>query len=482
MKWIVNALGKLNWGERAPVALLLFVTTVMASSAQTLTTLAVFNGTNGAEPEAPLVQGFNGKLYGVTTVGGTYNQGAVFNITTAGKLTTLYNFCSQVNCADGSFPVWLIQATNGDFYGATTEGGSGNPDGPCGSSCGTLFKITPAGKLTTIYSFCAEANCPDGSRPTGLIQATNGDFYGIASSGANNAGIVFKFASGALTTLYNFCSQTNCADGAGPVGSLVQGTDGNFYGTTVGGGTDDQGTVFRITPGGSLTTLCSVDGYPYAGLVQATNGNFYGTTQSGEIFKCTPGGTLTYMANVGGYPYAGLIQATDGNFYGTTFAGGTNSICQYGCGTIYKMTPPPHVAVTTLYNFCSQTNCTDGYAPYAGLVQDTNGSLYGVTVAGGATLSNSYGTVFSLGVGLGPFVETRPTSGKVGATIQILGTNLAGATSVTFNGTPASPFTVNPTNSAITTTVPTGATTGKVQVILPGGVTLSSNVPFRVRP
>jgi uncharacterized repeat protein (TIGR03803 family) len=129
-----------------------------------------------------------------------------------------------------------------------------------------------------------------------------------------------------------------------------------------------------------------------------------------------------------------------------------------------------------LHSFCLQNNCTDGANPLAGLVQDTNGIFYGTTAYGGA---NGDGTVFSLSVGLGPFVKTNPTSGKVGKAVKILGTNLTGSTSVTFNGTAAT-FTVK-SKSEITTTVPTGATTGTVQVVTPGG-TLSSNVPFRVTP
>jgi hypothetical protein len=134
--------------------------------------------------------------------------------------------------------------------------------------------------------------------------------------------------------------------------------------------------------------------------------------------------------------------------------------------------------LTTLYSFCSQTGCPDGIVPYAGLAQATNGALYGTTAYGGANANGGDGTVFSLSVGLGPFVEMQPTSGKVGATVKILGTNLTGATSVSFNGTAAA-FTVNSSGSAISTTVPAGASSGKVQVVTPIG-TLSSNVPFRV--
>jgi uncharacterized repeat protein (TIGR03803 family) len=191
----------------------------------------------------------------------------------------------------------------------------------------------------------------------------------------------------------------------------------------------------------------------------------------------TPAGTVTTLYNVrsesgcpdGNYLYASLIQATDGNLYGIMETDGAN-----GYGTIFKITLSG--TLTTLYSFCSQSGCTDGEYPAAGLVQDTNGNLYGTTADGGA---NGYGTVFSLSVGLGPFVEPQNTSGKVGAAVKILGTSLAGATSVTFNGTPAS-FTVS-SSTFITATVPSGATTGTVEVVTPSG-TLSSNVPFRVTP
>ncbi len=165
--------------------------------------------------------------------------------------------------------------------------------------------------------------------------------------------------------------------------------------------------------------------------------------------------------------YAGLVQATNRDSYATTAGGGAN-----GGGTVFRITPSG--TLTTLYSFCSQSGCTDGAGPYAGLVQATNGDLYGTTWYGGA---KGDGTVFSLSVGLGPFVKTRPPFGKVGAAVKILGTNLTGATSVSFNGT-AAKFTVV-SRYLNTTTVPAGATSGKIQVVTPSR-TLSSNVPFRV--
>ena len=404
---------------------------------QGLTTLLSFDGTNGEFPTAKLLQAANGDFYGTTDAGGANGVGTVFKITPGGLVTTLYSFCSQSGCTDGEYPKGgLVQATNGDFYGTTAAGGA--------SGSGTVFKITPSGKLTRLYSFCSQSNCTDGGGPyAGLVQATNGDFYGTTDGfGANgNYGTIFKITpGGTLTTLYSFCGQSGCTDGEYTYAGLVQAANGDFYGTTSQGGAGSNcpytwgcGTVFKITPGGTLTTLHRFNG---------TDGY-------------EPGGPL--------------VQASDGNLYGITYADGAN-----GRGTVFKITPGG--TLTTLYSFCGQSGCTDGEFPWfgAGLVQATNGDFYGTTSQGG--LAND-GTVFSLSVGLGPFVETQPTSGKVGAAVKILGTNLTGATNVSFNGT-AAVFKVI-SSSEITTTVATGATTGKVQVVTPSA-TLSSNVPFGV--
>ena len=488
---------RLNWRNRAYALFLLCATTTIASSAQTFTDLLSFDGTDGALPYAGLVQGTDGDFYGTTYNGGTYGYGAVFKITAAGKLTTLYSFCPGEICTDGQYPnAGLVQATNGNLYGTTLYGG---PNGD-----GNIFEITPAGKLTSIYLFCPKVSiCPDGSAPyAGLVQAANGRLYGATTAGGignceqGGCGTIFEITlSGTLTTLYSFCSVVNsqgyCADGSAPFSGPVQAANGNFYGTTEAGGAYNQGTFFEMTPSGKLTTLYSfcaqVDGsgnctdgnYPLAAPFQASNGNLYGTTyfggpsNFGTAYEITPAGKLTTLHSFcsrpscadGAASKASLIQATDGTLYGTTGGGGSS-----GAGTIFSMSPSGKLA--TLHTFSG----SDGDIVNAGLVQGTNGILYGTAVYGG---TSGDGTVFSVAVGLGPFVETRPTLGMVGTKVTILGTNLMDATSVTFNGTAAVFKVVS--DSLITTTVPTDATTGFVTVTIPSG-TLTSNTKFRVTP
>jgi uncharacterized repeat protein (TIGR03803 family) len=244
---------------------------------------------------------------------------------------------------------------------------------------------------------------PDGS----LVQSTDGSLYGTTDGGGVLSwGTVFKISSrDQLTILHSFCAQTNCSDGKIPYAGLVQAINGNFYGTTTEGGANDAGSVFKITPGGTLTTLHSFDGSdglnPSAGLVQARNGNLYGTTAGGgnnghgTVFKITPGGTLTTLHSFdgtdGGSPFAALVEGTDGNLYGITSGINTN-----GHGTVFKISLGGDL--TTLYSFCVQGSCTDGDGP-VGLVQALNGNFYGTTIyRGGLTCNPPYGcgTVFDV--------------------------------------------------------------------------------------
>jgi uncharacterized repeat protein (TIGR03803 family) len=479
-------------------AILLFcVATAMTCPAQTFTTLANFNKTDGWAPYlGSLVQGTDGNLYGTTEYGGTKNSGTIFRVAPNGTLTTVYSFCSQPGCADGGGPyAGLVLGTDGDLYGTTTQSG---PNG-----AGTIFKLTSGGVLTTLYGFCSQPNCADGDGSFGgLTLGTDGNFYGTTGAfGNNNQGTVFKITpAGKLTTLHTFTGP----DGITPDGVLLQATDGNFYGTTPYGGASSAcggfflgcGTIYKITSSGAFTVLHNfvggVDGNrPQDGLVQGTDGNLYGTTLEGGVresscsygcgivFKISTSGTFTLLHNFdaadGSFLTSPLILATDGNYYGTTSAGGASAACSLGCGTAFTMTEAG--ALTSLHSFDS----TDGMTPSAGLVQATNGIFYGTTSSGGTSRACDFGpcgTLFSLDVGLGKFVETVPASGKAGVKVIILGNSLTGATAVTFNGVAATFKIVSATE--ITTTVPAGATTGLVRVTKPAG-TLSSNVSFRIK-
>jgi uncharacterized repeat protein (TIGR03803 family) len=323
MKRMVQASSVLKRKKMAGVVLLLCVATALALPAQTFTLLHTFDGTDGANPVAALIQATNGYLYGTASRGGAA-VGTVFKITSAGALTTLHNFC-QGQCTDGSNPEGaLVQVNNGDLYGTTFGGSVGD---------GIVFKITPSGTLTTVYTLSlADGNLPNGA----LVQATKGDLYGAAGEGGlNNRGAIFKITQGGTwTTLYSFCPQSLCPDGDSPQGGLIQATNGELYGTTGGGGANGRGTIFKITPSGTFTTVYSfcpqsgcLDGdSPEAGLVQARDGALYGTTLyggsagDGTVFRMTPGGAITTLYSFSGttdgsFP-GGLVQATDGDFYG----------------------------------------------------------------------------------------------------------------------------------------------------------------------
>jgi uncharacterized repeat protein (TIGR03803 family) len=450
--------------------------------AQTFTSLDTFNGMNGENPYGALIQATNGELYGTSEAGGADNGGTVFKVSPSGTMALVYTFCPS--CATTGFDAYsgLIQATNGDFYGTTEY--SGTNDG------GAVYQLSPAGTGTTLYGFCMQTDCLDGQAPIGgVVQGTDGNFYGTTSRGGlNRGGTVFQLTpTGILTTLYNFCAQPDCTDGEAPTVSLVQGSDGNFYGTTESGGINGYGIIFKITSTGTFTSLYSFS-CPLVGCGGGSNTSAYGA----------------------------LIQATNGDFYGTAYAGGKN-----GAGTVFRMTPSG--VVKTLYNFCAQTGCTDGANPAGGLVQATDGNFYGTTQNGGAngnfgtifkitaagtlttlhsfagsdgsgpigaplqdtngslygTTETPEGTVWRLSLGLHPFVKTQTPSGAPGTVVKILGSSLTGATSVTFNGAAASFKVVSGTE--IAATVPSDATSGTVQVVTPTG-TLSSYPPFQVLP
>ena len=379
------------------------------TSGGTVTTLVSFNSSNGANPYAALVQGSDGNFYGTTANGGASGTGTVFKITPAGTLTTLYAF--SVNSSGAHPYAALVQGADGNFYGTTSEGGT--------HSRGIVFKITPSGGTPTIL---VNFHGTDGDSPaTTMVLGKDGNLYGTTLYGGSTAtgdlysgdGTVFKIATNGtlsgttLTTLVNF----NGNNGDLPSG-LIQGTDGNFYGTSSYGGSQwNNGEVFKVVTNGTLagtalTVLTSfedvdVDGvYPEAGLAQGADGDFYGTTSLGggndygTVFKITPTGTLTTLINFnntdGSNANARMILGTDGNFYGTTSGGGANNT-----GTVYEIAAESQVI--------RQFTAYDAVYHYGGLVQGSDLNFYGTSVYGGAT---NNGTLYKAALSATPASAT----------------------------------------------------------------------------
>ncbi len=368
------------------------------------TTLVSFTGTNGAypgaNPYAGLALGSDGNFYGTTSSGGTNNHGTIFQLTPGGAFTSLLSF----NGANGATPyAALVQGANGNFYGTTFAGGVSN--------WGTIFQITTNGAFTNLFSFTGTNNPYLGANPgAALVQAGDGSFYGTADYGGayTNAaqggygyGAIFKIAGDGTVTGPAFFGDTN---GAHPSGGLVLGKDGNFYGTTTWGGRGissifpGYGTVFKMTPDGTLTNIYlftgfSDGGFIYAGLVQGSDGYLYGGAFNGgaqgygTLFKVSTNGAFvllhTFTIFESGSPYGGLTMGGDGNFYGTTYG------AYVGYGTIFKLTPGG--AFTNLVSFSS----ANGAHPDGVLVQGPDGNFYGTTSQGGA---NGWGTIFRLSV------------------------------------------------------------------------------------
>lgn len=448
------------------IAAVLFCAAALAQ-AQTVTDIYNFanNGISGANPwYVTLVQGTNGNLYGTAYNGGAFAAGTVFNITTSGSQKLIHSFTGTT--ADGANPTGgLTLGTDGNFYGATQQGGL--------HSMGTIFKITPTGTITILHNFNSFI---DGAFPWfPPILASDGNFYGTASGGGiNGNGIVYKItSSGTFTQIYRF----DVTHGFSPIAPPTQGTDGFLYIPVAEGGTSYCGTILKLSTAGVINNTynfpCGSGGsFPIGPLIQASNGNFYSTTQDGGtngegvIYQVTPSLTVTVMHSFGAlfgdgtYPSAGLLLATDGNYYGSTSDGGAN-----GDGTLFNTSTSG--TYTSLYSFNNTANLTQ-MDPLAPPVQATNGILYGITEFGGPA---NNGTVYSLDMGLAPFVNMALFTAKEGNTVTIIGTHLKGTSEVAFNGRTADFKVVSDTQ--LTATVPTGATTGPIKVTTPSGVLLS---------
>jgi uncharacterized repeat protein (TIGR03803 family) len=448
----------------------LLATFAVSAQAQTYTVLYTF-GNVSLDPIQPggigtIAQGRDGNLYTTSTDGGVGNVGALFNVSPSGVMTLIFSF----NYAPGNDPLsGVTLGSDGNYYGTTKLNG----EGP-----GTAWQVTPAGTGKALHYF---GNSGDGACPwAGPIEGTNGNYYGTTTTvcGFGSQSTIYTLtSSGALTTLYTF------TDGSNLTAPLVQGTDGNFYGVTESGGVNGDGSVFRMTPSGTVTILHSFDGtdgnQAYTGLIQASDGNFYGVTDiggssnAGVVFKISSSGAYTVLHNFngttdGGQPW-GLMQATNGTLYGVAESGGS------GYGTIYSLTSSG--TFTVLHNFVN----TDGATPSSPLKQNTNGILYGDTNQGGNVSlcgGTGCGVFYSLNIGAKPFVTLSSTAGKVGSQVGIFGQGFSKSSVVKFNGTQVTKATLSGT-TFITATVPAGATDGFVTVTT-GSTTLTSSQKYTV--
>jgi uncharacterized repeat protein (TIGR03803 family) len=438
-------------------------------AAQVVTVIHIFRGTDGsAEPiRVQLEQGRDGKLYG-NTYGYPISSGTVFRVDVNGKGIAFHQF----DGVTGSRPeMGVTLGTDGNFYGTTITGGALDK--------GVLFRINPSGQYAVLHEFSGGL---DGEYPVAPpIEASDGNFYGTTYGNVDADPTIYKYTrSGLFTTIYN----VDQAHGQFVNAPLIQAADGLLYGTATGGGAYNCGTILKLTVSGTLLNYysfpCGAGGSsPIAPLFQAADGNFYSTTSEGGIgppygygtvFKMNPKGVVTILHAFAGSPLDGyapdgtLVQATDGNFYGT--AGGGS----FDGGVLFRLMPDGTFSI--IYSFSR-----DGaFGDDGTLVQHTNGLLYGTT--NNSQPYGTYGAVFSLDMGLGPFITFVQANGKVGQTAQILGQGLTGSTSVTFNGVPATTFLVG-TDTYIRAVVPSAATTGPVVVTTPKG-TLTSNKDFRI--
>ncbi len=394
---------KLTFATRGNLALALLsallLVSIQPAHAQTETLLYSFGSQSGdgIEPSTALVLNSKGTLYGTTISGGTANAGTVFKLTLTGKETVLYSIGSQAG--DGVNPYGgLIMDKKGTLYGTTVLGGA--------YGGGTVFKVTSAGKESVLYSFGSQSG--DGNSPwDGLIMDAKGTLYGTtAAGGAKNAGTVFKLTStGKESVLYSFGTQSG--DGSVPYAGVILDNQGNIYGTTNFGGAHGSGTIFKLTSRGKERVLysfcaqqnCDDGNYPYAGLIRDRHGNLFGTTidggvqnNSGAVFELTAAGkeNLLYSFVNGGdglNPYAGLVMDKKGNLYGASLQGSSNA------GAAFELSPGKAGVwtFTVLHDFTGGKG--DGANPYGTPVLDKHGNLYGTTEYGG-TYGN--GTVYKL--------------------------------------------------------------------------------------
>jgi uncharacterized repeat protein (TIGR03803 family) len=446
----------LNFSRSLVLAVAALLFAVSSATAQTLNVIYDFRSGNAGGPGFVIPSQGRDGELYGTTYGTGSYMGSIFKISTTGQPDLLAAF----DGTNGTNPLGGVTlGSDGNFYGVALFGGSGN--------LGVLFRIAPTGAYTILHNF--EGGSDGGEPVEPPIQASDGNFYGTTSQDST----VYKYS---LSEGYSVIYQFDQTHGQEVIASLTEGTDGQLYGVADGGGANDCGTIFKLTKSGTplwyYSFPCGDGGAgPITPLMQASDGSFYGTTQEqsgngrnyGTLFKLGENGSVStlyrFQGGDDGIEPLGLVQATDGNLYGVTQVGGSS-----GLGVFFTITNAG--AYTVLQSFTSET----GAYPSAAPLQDTNGMLYGTTQSDG---THNAGTAYSVDLGLGPFIALVGYISQPGRTVQILGQSLTGTTSLTFNGVPATSFNVV-SDTFMTAVVPAGATTGPVVVTTPTG-TLTSN-------
>ncbi|HEY1613561.1 MAG TPA: choice-of-anchor tandem repeat GloVer-containing protein [Rhizomicrobium sp.] len=398
MNSIVNRLGRYFLFCGLALAFTAPVHGVQARGIQVLHSFKGHLSGDGESPWAALTEDSAGNLYGTTLGGGANDLGTVFKVAPDGTETVLYSFCSQTNCSDGyGLYAGLILDKAGNLYGAATNGG-------VTQGLGTVFKLAPDGIETVLHAFTGGPD--DGNNPYGgVILGKRGILYGTTNSGGSyELGTIFELApNGTEIILHSFAGSQN-NDGEGSLGNLTLDKDGNIFGTTALGGDINCrcGTVFRLRPDGyavlhSFTDSPSDGSSPEAGLIMDKAGNLYGTTIAGgannfgTVFRLAPDDSFTVLYSFcsqiscsdGDEPTSALVMDKAGNLYGTTSGGGAS-----GSGTVFKLAP--NGTETTLH---SLSDARDGVQPLGGLILGKHGNLYGTASSGGAY---DFGTVFGL--------------------------------------------------------------------------------------
>ena len=377
----------------AGTAAVLFAAGAMATSFQVLHS---FSGPEGETPAAPLVQGADGFFYGVAAHGGDFSvlppdgSGTVFRMDASGAITTLHTFRGP----EGAWPKSLIQGRDGFFYGTATYGGQPSISN-LNPGVGTIFRMDATGVVTVLHVFPYSVG-GGSSEPGPIVQGADGALYGGARGEFGTSavgGYIYRFnpITGDFRHLHDFVGN----DGAIPTGPLFQAADGFFYGTTNQGGTWNAGVIYKVDVLGNFVLLHSLSilypgegSEPKGGVIQASDGFFYGTTElggyGGEIFRIDAAGNFTVLHRFdasfsdGALPMSGLIEGRDGFLYGTASRGGLPTTSPNRHGVVYRMDKAG--AVSVLHTFTG----SDGYEPWAALVQGADGQLYGSTIVGGA--------------------------------------------------------------------------------------------------